>query len=384
MRILHVIPSIGRERGGPTAVIQALARHQVAAGHRVTIATTDQGTRHGESRVPLPGGVAIEMSRVVGPDRIAYAPRFALRLRHLLSDCDIAHVHSVFTYPVHAMLREALAKEVPVVLRPCGHLHRYSLSRSSWQKQQYLQRCGAMIRQACSVWHFTSDDEAAESWPWDDSPRFVLPNGVEPAEFAIDRERARAEVDRAWPQLKGSRFVLFLGRLHPKKRLNLLIEAFLAGAPSDCCLVVAGPDEAGLWPRLSAGLSASASKRMVRVNTVQGSQKAELLAAAAVFALPSEHENFGIAVLESLAAGTPVLVSPHVDLAPAVVAAGLGRAVPLDVHQWREALADALSNSASRTVAEAARAWVAEHYAWSTIAAELERHYQEVASPSTR
>src|SRR5207245_24431 len=98
-------------------------------------------------------------------------------------------------------------------------------------------------------------------------------------------------------------------------RLDLLLQAFLAGAPREFKLVVAGPDECDLWPTLAARfLKPSLAARVVRAGTVTGRAKIALLAAARLFALPSEHENFGNAALEALAAGTPVLLSPHVDL----------------------------------------------------------------------
>src|SRR5438876_153120 len=109
MKILHVIPGLTRERGGPTAVLQALVRHQAEAGYEVAVLTTDQGARNGEHPVELHRAVVVERLRVRGPDRLAYAPGFARVVRHRLRDCDVAHVHSVFTYPVHTALREAAA-----------------------------------------------------------------------------------------------------------------------------------------------------------------------------------------------------------------------------------------------------------------------------------
>src|SRR5436190_212767 len=119
MRILHVIPGLTHERGGPSTVLQALAGQQAEAGHRVAVLTTDQGARHGERPVELHPLVAVERMRVRGPDRLAYAPGFAAAARSHARRADLVHVHSVFTYPVHAALREALRAGVPAVLRPC-------------------------------------------------------------------------------------------------------------------------------------------------------------------------------------------------------------------------------------------------------------------------
>jgi glycosyltransferase involved in cell wall biosynthesis len=381
MRILHIIPGLTWERGGPSAVLRALVRHQAEAGHKVAVLTTNQGARHGETPVELAPQVAVERRRVVGPDRLAYTPGFRRAVRDRLKEMDLVHVHSIFTYPVHVALCEAKAAGVPVVLRPCGLLHLYSLRRGRVQKALYLARWGRLVRSACTAWHYTSEAEARASWPGDGSPQFVLPNGIEPEEYALERSQARAVVAETWPAVAMAPYVLFLGRLHPKKRLDLLLEAFLARAPEPYRLVVAGPDETGLWEPLSARLLRDPSKRRrcIRVSTVTGRAKAALLAGAALFALPSEHENFGVAALEALAAGTPALISPRVDLAAAVEAAGLGFLTTLDAAALGACLARVLADrDGLAAIGERARCRVREEYAWARIAQDLERRYEWV------
>jgi glycosyltransferase involved in cell wall biosynthesis len=382
MNILHVIPGLTWERGGPSVVVEALARHQAKAGHRVTVLTTDQGFKKGEQPVRLAENVDTEQVKVLGPDRFAYAPALRRVVRARIRQSDLVHVHSIFTYPVHVAYREALAAGTPLVLRPCGILHRYSLRRSPWRKRVYLAAWGRTLRRACTAWHYTSEKESSESWPWDSSFRFVLSNGIEPEDYALNRTEARAIAKCTWPQLSDSPYVLYLGRLHPKKRLDLLIESFLAGAPRRFKLVVAGPDECGLWERLVGRfLQNGSADRVIRLQTVAGFQKVALLAGASLFALPSEHENFGNAALEALAAGTPVLLSPHVDLAQAVVAAGLGETAPLDVGTWRERLSMLPNGGEVRDgFAESSRQWVSKHYSWAKIATQLVQRYREVCS----
>jgi glycosyltransferase involved in cell wall biosynthesis len=117
---------------------------------------------------------------------------------------------------------------------------------------------------------------------------------------------------------------------------------------------------------------------------VAGRLKVALLAGASLFALPSEHENFGIAALEAVAAGAPVLLSPHVDLAPDLVKAGLGDAVPLEVSAWRDRLAACLTDrSVLARDPDFAREWVRERYSWKTIAAELDVQYTAVLGSLT-
>jgi glycosyltransferase involved in cell wall biosynthesis len=368
------------ERGGPSTVAKALTSHQAQAGHRVTVLTTDQGARHGEHAVQLPAAVTVERLKVVGPDRVAYAPRFTQAVRAHLRSADIVHVHSIFTYPVHVALREAKAAGVPVVLRPCGLLHPYSLGRSRWQKSAYLALWGRRVRRCCTAWHYTSASEANQSWPQDGSPRFVVPNGVEPAEYATDCAAARERVWQNWPALAQSPYIIFLGRLHAKKRLDVLLQAFLQGVPLPYKLVVAGPDSEGIWKPLAARwLSGPAAERVLRLEMVTGQDKIHLLAGASLFALPSEHENFGVAALEALAAGTAVLLSPEVDLAEAVRRANLGYTAPVEVAAWCRQLAQVLAAPHElEAISSRAPDWVRHHFAWSQIAADLVERYRWV------
>lgn len=385
MHILHVIPGLTVERGGPSTVVRMLANRQARAGLKVSLLTTDQGERAGEHPLELDAGILHTRVNVKGSDRLAYAPGFAKEMRQQLSGCDVVHVHSIFTYPVHTALREALWARVPVVLRPCGILHRYSLKRRHWPKRVYLNLWGGMVERACSAWHYTSENEAAQSWPWKQKPHFVLPNGIEPDELKIEDAQALTILERKWPGLGGAPYVLFLGRLHPKKRLDLLLAAFREVSREGQKLVIAGPDECGSWPELAALLlrDPEMARRVIRIELVAGVEKAALLAGARVFALPSEHENFGVAALEALAVGTPVLLAPQVDLIGVIKSADWGEVIPLEISAWGAAIARCLAQPRqTATERNCRREWIAERFSWESIAARLTEHYRTVISGS--
>jgi glycosyltransferase involved in cell wall biosynthesis len=136
---------------------------------------------------------------------------------------------------------------------------------------------------------------------------------------------------QAFPQARGARIVLFLGRLHVKKGCDMLVDAFADVAERDpsLLLVMAGPDQTGLRPALERrAASLGVAQRIVWTGMLQGRAKWGALRAAEVFVLPSHQENFGIAVAEALAVGVPVLVSTKVNIWREIVGAGAGLAEP--------------------------------------------------------
>jgi glycosyltransferase involved in cell wall biosynthesis len=142
-----------------------------------------------------------------------------------------------------------------------------------------------------------------------------------------DSRRLREAFVSALPQLRGKRLVLFLGRIHEKKGCDLLVKAFasVAAAVPELHLVMAGPDQTGLVPKLQAlALAAGVADRICWVGMLQSEMKWGAFYAAEVFALPSHQENFGIAVAESLGCGLPVLISDKVNIWREIEADGAG------------------------------------------------------------
>jgi glycosyltransferase involved in cell wall biosynthesis len=129
------------------------------------------------------------------------------------------------------------------------------------------------------------------------------------------------------PGLGDARFLLFLGRIHPKKGCDLLIEAFarVQALDPELHLVIAGPDPAGMQPKLAAlAAQLGIAPRVHWTGMLSGGIKQAAFNATDAFILPSHQENFGIAVAEALAAGRPVLLSDKVNIACDVAADGAG------------------------------------------------------------
>jgi glycosyltransferase involved in cell wall biosynthesis len=130
-----------------------------------------------------------------------------------------------------------------------------------------------------------------------------------------------------YPALRGKKLALFMGRIHPKKGCDLVIEAFakVLGPHPEWHLVIAGPDQVG-WQEVLNGRAEQLglASRITWAGMVHGAMKWGALRAAEVFLLPSHQENFGIVIAEALAAGVPTLISNKVNIWREVEADGAG------------------------------------------------------------
>jgi glycosyltransferase involved in cell wall biosynthesis len=373
MRLLHVVPTYvpAWRHGGPILAVHGLCRALVERGHAVTVLTTDV---HGDGRLDVPLGEPVKIDGVEvwyfpvrWPRRLYVSPALGRAARQVMNGFDLLHLHSVFLWPTSAAARAAERAGVPYVVSPRGMLVSDLIARRGrWRKRAWMLLAERRTLARAAALHVTSALEADEAarlgLPL--PPVFTVPNGVDvPQEGGEPREP----------------FLLFLGRVSWKKGLDRLIPA-LARCPG-VELKIAGNDEEGLRPELErlAG-EAGVAGRVRFLGPVAGEEKASLLRRAAVLVLPSRSENFGNAVLEAMAAGCPVAVTPEVGLAATVRETGAGLVVDGDPVRLGEALRDLLADAARREEmgCRGARA-AADRFGWPAVAREMETTYRRLA-----
>ena len=368
MRILHVVPTYlpATRYGGPIVSVHGLCRALAARGHDVHVFTTNVDG-DGVSDVPL--GVAVPLDNVnvhyfaSSFRRLYYSPAMKRALRGV-RDFDVVHLHSVFLWPTLAAARAARRAGVPYVVSPRGMLVPELIRRKSrFVKTAWLALFEKRTLLHASLVHFTSHQEQSDALRVvegsDPKGRagVVIPNGVELPSAA---EGPRGDE------------LLFLGRINWKKGLDRLIEA-MTMLP-EARLVVAGNDE----ENYRASLPHADNVRFI--GPVSGDAKADLLRRAAALVLPSYSENFGNVVLEAMAAGTPVVVTPEVGLAEEVARAGAGIVTPNDPPQLAAALRALLADRArAEAMGRAGRVAVEARFTWDRVAAEMEAAYARIS-----
>lgn len=385
MRIVHLINSIDPVSGGPANVLARLAPVQVNRGHEVTIISADGPAGVTEIDERLTGaGVRVE-PKGPGSGPFAKAPRAVEELKRAIgSGVDVVHGHGLWQHLVHWGASVCRASGVPYIIRPCGMLDPWSLSQGRLKKTLFLALKAKKDLNAAGGLHFTTETERKLVEPMNLRARpFVIPNGLDWDEFA---ELPPSGAFRSRHEIGDRPLVVFLSRLHHKKGLDLLLPAFAEAAPPDAVLALVGPGEPGYVDGLrSQGEQLGIADRLIFTGMLNGSERIEALADADVFALPSYQENFGVAVIEAAAAGTPVLISDQVNIWDEVEAAEVGRVVPCEVAPVAQAMREMLADPATLDSTGArARSWARDHFAWTSIAAQVDAMYEAVASGAVR
>lgn len=365
--------------GGPPASVLGLCKGLQRAGVDVEVVTT---TANGAEPLPASPPEGTEYDGI--PVRYAASafPRrfFGARLREPLADAldraDVCHIHGIWNVPEWWASHLARARNVPYVVSPRGMLQPAAVRRGEWRKAVAYRLIEERNLRGASLLHATSEQEADAIRDLHlDVPVAIVPNGVD-----LPSADATAGACRARLGIPGDAFVvLFLGRMHRIKRLDLLADAFtLARATHPSLhLVVAGPDEHDLLPALNTRLASHAAN-VHTPGAVSGGEKWALLKDADVMVQCSDSESFGLAVVESLAAGVPVIATRTCPWSE-IEARGCGKWV----DQNAAAIADAIRALAAdaplrRDMGARAAAFAREHYSWDRIAKTMTGIYSGV------
>lgn len=303
-------------------------------------------------------------------DRLYWSPEMNLSLRARMSSFDAAHMHSVFLWPTTSAAHWARRTRVPYAVSPRGMLVPELIStKSAIVKRSWIRLFERKCLRGAARIHVTSPTEA------DDLRRCGLalstlaeiPNGVDLDERVVRRPVAG--------------LVLFLGRLSWKKNLEALIAA-IAELPA-ASLLLAGPDDEGLSPSLlQMARDVGCGARVRFIGSVGSSEKRHLFATAACTVLPSINENFGNVVIEAMAQGCPVVVSPGVGARSVVSASGGGVvAAGADAASLKSAITLLLEDPKSAEArGEVGARYVREHLSWGAVAAQMVGMYREMCA----
>jgi len=381
MRVLQIVPSVSLVYGGPSQMVLSLSSALAKEGVKVTLITTNSNGDTGQPPLDVPiGEPVIQDGYQVLYFRCSPFRRYKFSLGLLFwltkhaQNFDIAHIHALFSPVSTAAATIARWQGLPYILRPLGTLDPADLRKKALLKQVYGRLWEKPNLIGAAGVHFTSAEEGRISERFGSTTKdLVIPLGVELPPNVSPSGKVRKELNIAGDLP----LILFMSRIDPKKGLDLLIPALetLLNEGLGFHFVLAGSNpqnpvyEKGIQDRIK---SSKLGERTTITGFVRGALKWGLLQEADLFVLPSDYENFGIAVAEAIACSTPVVISRGVYIWEDIEKANAGWVTPSDLQALTTTLRLALLDGEERKKRGInGRKLALNRYSWQAIARQL-------------
>lgn len=367
MRVIHVVPAIAEEASGPSYSVVRLCQSLIEAGDDVTLAALNW------SPLPSMPGFMKVFPLGVGPKRLGRSPEMSRWLMSATAEGRVDVVHSHGMWQMNAVYpgKAAKSSKAKLVVSPRGALSAWAMSHGSRFKKIFwllLQR-PALVQASC--FHATAEAEYEDIRRLGfQQPVAIIPNGIDVPEFTQK-------------ELCDFRTVFFFGRLHPKKGVDILLNAWAAVMDRfpDWRLLVAGTDmgygvRGGYLEQMKALAAKLKLKRMEFVGPLYGEAKWSAYREADLFILPTHSENFGMTIAEALAAGTPAIVTkgaPWGGLEKQGAGWWIGIGTDALVSCLKEAMAQSPDELARRGMN--GREWMIREFSWQTVGSRMDQTY---------
>ena len=383
MKIIFSIADLQPESGGPTRSVSALAEAVAHLDGEVELVALEYGDAF--PKPMLTAGAQVKSVLVpcrgrVG-QRLKWAGGFAAALQQRCQSAEkvLLHDNGLWLPTNHLAARVARAAGVPLVISPRGMLTPWAMRFHGWKKRLAWQLYQHRNLASARLLHATSRDEAEGFRTLGlKQPIAIIPNGV-----SLPPENRKSEIGNRKSEI---RTALFLSRIHPKKGLLELVEAWHQVRPAGWRVVIAGGDEGGHREVVKAEIrKLKLEKEFEFIGEVADEKKWDVYRSADLFVLPTHSENFGIVIAEALACGVPVITTtgtPWEELNTQ----RCGWWVEIGAGPFAAALRQALSLSDEERQAMGLRGrWlVEENYTWPAAAKRMLEVYRWVLGESSK
>ncbi len=388
LHVLHCIPSVALSDGGPSHAIRNIEQALESQLVKTTTASTDHGLSDEiKKRCPLNHLIKkssyiyrIHFKKQIHFYKVSFP--MALWLWKNIRRFDLVHIHALFSFTSVAAAIIARIKKMPYIIRPLGVLNEYGMKRRRpWIKAISFHLIEKPILRNAAAIHFTSEQEAQEAGNVIAGLKSeIVPLGIDLKPFSKGIAENFFKRHSIHPHKK---IILFLSRIDPKKGLDILLPAFAAIKPyhPEMILVIAGEGEKSYVENLKTiTASLSIGEQILWAGFLSGQDKLDALAAAHCFILPSQSENFGIAVVEALAAGVPVITGKGVAIAKEIAQNNAGIIVENHTTQnYAQAMRKALTEDLTAH-RKAAILLAQKRFSLETMGEGLKRMYLKICN----
>jgi glycosyltransferase involved in cell wall biosynthesis len=386
IKTLEVIPSLSPAFGGPVEVVLHLSRELRALGVDAQIATTNDD---------MPGKMDVPLNQEVNYQGIPtyFFSRSSIRIKEFLFSADLTWwlwkniknydfliAHGLWSYGPDCLAIMARLQGKPYATRTMGQLTPWSLSQGNLKKSIYSLLIEKPNLNAANFVHCTAETEAQDVLNFGiGSHKAVIPLGVKPP---ILLANAKQKLHNRFSIPADVPIVLFMSRIHPKKRLDLLIKVLSKlRQQQDFHLIVAGSGAEGYIESLHQLINeCQIANRTTFAGFVTGEDKNLILQGSDLFVLPTYSENFGIALAEAMVVSLPIITTPGVNISPEIAKAKAGIIVDNDTD-LQVAITQLLQSPQLRNqMGENGRLLALEKYSWPSIAKQFVEIYTKIVA----
>ncbi len=386
MKILQVIPYFvpAWDYGGPVQVAHRISRELASRGHEITVYTTDalNASKRTERTEEVIDGVRVKRFRNLS-NNLAYKHKLFLshsmpcQVRSQISSFNVIHMHEYRSIQNIVVQHYAKRHAVPYVLQAHGSLP--LIAAKQWLKRRYDDMWGRrLLRGAARVIALTvTEAEQYQSMGVPKERIEIVPNGVDLSEFETLPDKGVFRKKQGISP--GEKLILYLGRIHQTKGIDLLIRAFagLAGKHENVRLAIVGPDDGYLSELTTLARELLISDRVMFTGAMYGVERLEAYVDADVFVTPS-FLGFPVTFLEALACGTPI-VTTDIGASLDWLNERVGYVTGYDAGQMEAAIDRILRNpETTGKFREEANKLVRERFNWPKITEKLEQIYLEI------
>jgi len=368
VKILHVIPFFTPSRGGSVAVPYEQSKMLSIMGHDVTIITTDfEFDKEYAKSIENEGVEVIPFHCIANMGLFLFSPSMKKWLKDNIEKFDLAHMHNFRSYQNNVVYHYAKKYRVPYIIQAHGSLPR--IFGKKQLKKIYDHVWGnKLLNGAEGVIAVTNMEiEQYQNMGLDRDKIQIVPNGIDLSKY--DQIPKKGEFRRKYSIKDDGKIILYLGRIHRIKGIDLLVDAFadVINEVDNVKLVVVGPDDGFLSMLKKQIANLKIDDKILFTGPLYEKDKLEAYVDADVCVLPSRYETFPVCALEACACSVPVIVTDNCGIAN-LVGDKVGCVVEFDKSQLRDAMFKILSDEKlRRKFRENGRKLVEERFDWGKI-----------------
>ena len=384
MKILFLIPAIGSVYGGTSKSVVELAQALMIQGMTVDLVTTNA---NGDNILDVPTncwmeskGIRIQYFNYLGWKDYKFSLSMINWLHQHIQDYNLIHSNAIFSLTNLPFYWHCQLHNLPYLVTPRGMLEPWALAYKAWKKRLFYTLFEKAALQNASALHLLSASEAQRIKPLQlKTPTVILPNGLHREDYETLPSPDRFY--EKFPATQGKTLILFLGRIDPKKGLDLLASSFASVHQRfpNTHLIIAGQDNIGFLPTAKNYFAQANSLNAVTfTGMLTGQLKYAALAAADLYVAPSYSEGFSMSVLEGMASGLPCIITTGCNF-PETGEAKAAHVVDINSESIAQALIQCLSDPVeAKEMGERARQLVFSDYTWDSIAKKMIEVYDAI------